>query len=110
MLTDHGRFSYSGIAKRESFEWPGGKHIALYIALNIEHFPYGEGGGIDLDRETKPWSQRSWLWREYGNRVGGWRLADLFDELEMNLVKSHASSARFIKEVYNYIILNKDTR
>ena len=85
MLTDHGRFSYSGIAKRESFEWPGGKHIALYIALNIEHFPYGEGGGIDLDRETKPWSQRSWLWREYGNRVGGWRLADLFDELEMNL-------------------------
>ena len=53
MLTDHGRFSYSGIAKRKSFEWPGGKHIALYIALNIEHFPYGEGGGIDLDRETK---------------------------------------------------------
>ena len=32
------------------------------------------------------------------------------NELEMNLVKSHASSARFIKEVYNYIILNKDTR
>ena len=54
-------------------------------ALNIEHFPFGEGGGIDLDRETKPWSQRSWLWREYGNRVGGWRLADLFDELEINI-------------------------
>jgi len=32
------------------------------------------------------------------------------NELEMNLVKSHASSARFIKEVYSYIILNKDTR
>lgn len=32
------------------------------------------------------------------------------NELEMNLVKSHVSSARFIKEVYNYIILNKDTR
>ena len=32
------------------------------------------------------------------------------NELEVNLVKSHASSARFIKEVYNYIILNKDTR
>lgn len=31
-------------------------------------------------------------------------------ELEINLVKNHASSARFIKEVYNYIILNKDTR
>jgi len=32
------------------------------------------------------------------------------DQAEMNLVKNHASSARFIKEVYNYIILNKDTR
>jgi len=32
------------------------------------------------------------------------------NEVEINLVKNHASSARFIKEVYNYIILNKDTR
>ena len=32
------------------------------------------------------------------------------NELEMNLVKNHATSARFVKEVYNYIILNKDTR
>ena len=85
MLRDHNRFSYSGISTRKSFEWPGGKRIAFYIALNIEHFPFGEGGGIDLDRETKPWSQRSWLWREYGNRVGGWRLADLFDDLELNV-------------------------
>ena len=29
---------------------------------------------------------------------------------EMLLVKSHASSARFVKEVYNYIILNEDKR
>ena len=29
---------------------------------------------------------------------------------EIRLVKSHASSSRFIKEVYNYIILTDDTR
>ena len=29
---------------------------------------------------------------------------------EMVLVKNHASSARFVKEVYNYVILNNDTR
>ena len=85
MLSDHARFPYSGISTRKPFKWPGGKRLAFYIALNIEHFPFGEGGGIDLDRETKPWSQRSWLWREYGNRVGGWRLADLFDDLELNV-------------------------
>ena len=32
------------------------------------------------------------------------------NEEEINLVKNHASSARFVKEVYSYIILNKDTR
>jgi hypothetical protein len=29
---------------------------------------------------------------------------------EIRLVKAHASSARFIKEVYNYIILTEDMR
>ena len=29
---------------------------------------------------------------------------------EVSLVKAHASSARFIKEVYNYITLTDDTR
>ena len=32
------------------------------------------------------------------------------DETELNLVKNHASNAKFVKEVYSYIILNKDTR
>mgnify|MGYP001157297247 FL=1 len=32
------------------------------------------------------------------------------NETELNLVKNHASTARFVKEVYSYIILNKDTR
>lgn len=85
MLPSHDRFTYSGIDTRTSFSWPEGKSLALYIAVNLEHFPFGVAGGIDLDRETRPWSQRSWLWREYGNRVGGWRLARLFDELGMNV-------------------------
>jgi len=85
MLPSHDRYPYSGIDHRPKYRWPGGKSLAFYVALNAEHFPFGEPGGIDLDRETKPWSQRSWLWREYGNRVGGWRLASLFDELGINV-------------------------
>jgi hypothetical protein len=85
MLASHDRYPYSGIDTRPKYRWPEGRSLALYVAVNIEHFPFGESGGIDLDRETKPWSQRSWLWREYGNRVGGWRLAGLFDELKMNV-------------------------
>lgn len=85
MLTTHGRYPYSGIDTRPVYDWPQGRRLALYVAINVEHFPFGSPGGIDLDRETRPWSQRSWLWREYGNRVGGWRLARLFDELGMKV-------------------------
>ena len=85
MLPSHNRFKYSAIKKRPVFSWPGDKRLAVYIAVNIEHFPYGVQCGVDLDRQTQPWSQRSWLWREYGNRIGEWRLIDLFDELELNV-------------------------
>lgn len=76
-------FSYSPLPERTQYSWPDGKRLAMYITVNVEHFPYGVQSGPDLDRPTQPWSQRSWLWREYGNRVGAWRLLDLFDELEL---------------------------
>ena len=83
MLRGPERFTYSPIALRPKYTWPGGKKLAVYVSVNIEHFPFGEQGGPDLDRPTQPWAQRSWLWREYGNRVGAWRLMDLFDELKL---------------------------
>jgi peptidoglycan/xylan/chitin deacetylase (PgdA/CDA1 family) len=83
MLKGPERFSYSPISRRPAYTWPGGRKLALYVSLNIEHFPFGEQGGPDLDRPTQPWAQRSWLWREYGNRVGVWRLMNLFDELKL---------------------------
>lgn len=76
-------FPYSALPNRPQYTWPNGSRLAVYLTVNIEHFPYGVQSGPDLDRPTQPWSQRSWLWREYGNRVGAWRLLGLFDELEL---------------------------
>jgi peptidoglycan/xylan/chitin deacetylase (PgdA/CDA1 family) len=83
MLKEPDRFGYSPVSRRPSFTWPDGKRLALYVSVNVEHFPWGQNSGPDLDRPTLPWSQRSWLWREYGNRVGAWRLMSLFDELAL---------------------------
>jgi allantoinase len=44
-LRDHHRFEYSPITRRADFDWPGGKRLAVYIALNLEHFVFGEGLG-----------------------------------------------------------------
>jgi peptidoglycan/xylan/chitin deacetylase (PgdA/CDA1 family) len=79
-LPSLGRFPYSGIRTRPVFEWPNGSRLAVHVAINLEHFIFGEGG-VDLDRVTPAPNHRSYLWRDYGNRVGVWRLLDLFDEL-----------------------------
>jgi allantoinase len=82
MLTDHGRFSYSGITERSPFTWPEGKKLAVYIALNLEHFSYGQGMGAKLAPSSEP-DVMNYCWREYGNRVGAWRMLSMFDRLKL---------------------------
>jgi allantoinase len=82
-LPDHGRYQHSSINRRPRYEWPEGKRLAIYFALNIEHFAYGAGLGHSLSTEL-PWpNSRSYAWRDYGNRVGVWRLLDLFDDFRL---------------------------
>ena len=82
MLPSLDRFPYSPIRDRPDFDWPDGKRVAVHVAINLEHFIFG-GGGVNLDRDTPTPNHRSYLWREYGNRVGIWRLLDLLDEYDI---------------------------
>jgi len=80
-LKKHGRYDYSPITARPVYDWPDGKRLAVYLALNIEHFSFGEGLGHS---PTNPGTQpdvRNYGWRDYGLRVGIWRVFDLLDEL-----------------------------
>ncbi len=82
MLKHHGRFPYSAISERQDFNWPGDKRLAVYVALNLEHFSYGEGLGAQLAPSNHP-DVLNYSWREYGNRVGAWRMLSLFEQLQM---------------------------
>ena len=83
MLRDHGRFKYSAIGDRPDFGWPDGKRLAFYVALNFEHFAYGEGMGISMSPGIPQPNTYNWAWREYGNRVGVWRLIELFEQMQL---------------------------
>jgi hypothetical protein len=48
VLSSHGRYEYSPITERPGYCWPEGKRLAVYVALNIEHVPFGRGEGMDL--------------------------------------------------------------
>lgn len=80
-LPAHDRYDYSPINKRPDYMWPGGKRLAVYFCNNIEYFAFGAGLGSDSAVAGAPQTQRNYAWRDYGNRVGIWRMFDLFDEL-----------------------------
>ncbi len=77
----HGRYPYSPISARPAYDWPGGERLAVYLALNLEWFSFGEGLGAELAPGGPQPDVLNYAWRDYGNRVGVFRLADLFAEL-----------------------------
>ncbi len=83
MLESHGRFPYASINNRPDYSWPEGKRLAVYVAINIEQFRFGRGKGAAIAPPDQAESHSVFSWRDYGNRVGVWRLFDLFDELDI---------------------------
>src|SRR5262245_16852473 len=77
------RYDYSPIARRRAYDWPNGKRLAFYIALNIEHFAFGTGIGMDPSNRSGTQTSRNFAWRDYGNRIGNWRLFEILDELKL---------------------------
>jgi allantoinase len=83
-LPGHGRYQYSAIETRPQFEWPNGNRLAFYIGLNVEHFAFLAGLGSDpYQRASARQTQRNFAWRDYGLRVGIWRVFQMLDELQL---------------------------
>jgi allantoinase len=83
VLPTHGRYPYSAITRRPVYDWPNGKRLAVYLGLNLEHFAFGEGLGAELAPGGPHPDVLNFAWRDYGNRVGIWRVLALFDALAL---------------------------
>ena len=80
-ISHHGRYAYRPIVDRPDYDWPDGRRLAIYFGVNYEVFDFGGGLGPELaPAQTDP-DVMNYAWRDYGNRVGAWRLFDLFDRL-----------------------------
>lgn len=79
-MTENPPFAYSPITERPPITWPDGKKVAVYVGLNIEHFLPGRPstsiwpGTADLVPDALNHG-----WRDYGARVGVWRVIDCLD-------------------------------
>jgi allantoinase len=77
------RYPYCSIKDRSPYTWPNGTRLAVYIGLNLETFAFGEGLGAELAPGGPQPDVLNYAWRDYGNRVGAWRLLDLFDAFKL---------------------------
>lgn len=82
-LPQHSRYDYVPLPERRDYSWPAGKRLAFALTTNIEWFAFGAGLGHDPAKTGEPQTHRNYSWRDYGNRIGIWRLFDLFDELAL---------------------------
>lgn len=75
-------FDYEPIVARPPLAWPDGLKVAFYVGLNIEHYPIGRPA-IPIAPSTAALDPDPLNagWRDYGPRVGVWRMMALFDEL-----------------------------
>ena len=81
MDASHRRYASSALPDRPVYDWPGGRRLAVYVGLNLETFDFGSGLGAELAPGGPQPDVLNYGWRDWGNRVGAWRVRDMLDAL-----------------------------
>jgi hypothetical protein len=78
------RLDYSAISERKPLALPDRARLAVWVIVNVEEWDINEtmprtvltppAGGAPMPDIP------NWAWHEYGNRVGFWRMLEVFDD------------------------------
>jgi allantoinase len=81
------RLAYSAIPERPPLALPNGARLAVWVIVNVEEWDIRQpmprtvltppAGGSPMPDIP------NWAWHEYGNRVGFWRMLEVFDEFSI---------------------------
>lgn len=77
---DHDLYAWSNMHQRPPVTWPGGS-VAVFVCVSLEWFPIIPGGPFKAPGHmVTPYPDyRHYTARDYGNRVGVWRMLDAFE-------------------------------
>ena len=101
---DHDWYDWTVAQGRKLVEWPGGARVALWVVPALEFFP--------LNQPAKPFKApggmvtpypdlRHYTLRDYGNRVGIFRVMKVLDELG---IKASVAVNSKVAERYPFLI------
>lgn len=83
-------YDFVPLPDRKPLRWPNGARLALIFTINLEFWdltseseePMYPGGPASIPHPLpgNVADYANWTWREYGQRIGIWRLIELFDK------------------------------
>lgn len=77
-------YRYWPAVNRPLLEWPEGRGLAFYLGINVEHFVMGKPStAISPVHATLAVDPLNHGWRDYGTRVGIWRMIELLDRYDL---------------------------
>jgi peptidoglycan/xylan/chitin deacetylase (PgdA/CDA1 family) len=85
---DHDRYDWSMLRERAPVRWPGGAGVALWINVALEFFPLDQKGQpfkLPGGMVTPYPDLRHYTLRDYGARVGVYRMLRAFDRLGLGV-------------------------
>ena len=83
------RVPYSPIVTRPRCAWPGDARVAVWVVPNLEHYEYlPDAGPRDQWPRTPHPDVLGYGLRDYGNRVGLWRMFDVMDRFGIRCTTS----------------------
>ncbi|HEY0188330.1 MAG TPA: hypothetical protein VGC67_12645 [Cellulomonas sp.] len=74
------RLVYAPLPGRPVVRWPEGKTVAVWHAPNVEHYDFVPPGGASPQGRVAAPDVQHYMHRDFGNRVGFWRLARLAEQ------------------------------
>jgi allantoinase len=77
---DNPLYDYSPILARPPLALPGAARVAVWVGVNVEHYAWGQPALslAPFTAELVP-DPTNYGWRDYGPRVGVWRLAEILE-------------------------------
>ena len=97
---DHKVYDWSPIPFRERLTWPNDARVAVCVIVNLEHYEWNPPFASYVSRLPHP-DIRNFSQREYGNRVGIFRIMSLLDAYG---IRATVALDATIAENYPYLV------
>ncbi|MGY4653840.1 polysaccharide deacetylase family protein [Mycobacterium sp. URHB0021] len=80
-MTNPARYAYTPLPARSAGTWPNGARLAVVVCVGVESYRFGNGHTEDVLPGVPAPDLVNTAWRDYGNRVGAFRLFDMLGAL-----------------------------